>query len=382
MSGAALVLHGGGPTAVLNASLAGLALALPLELHRVPLHAARFGMDGLLSGNIVPLDGLSPARWEAIRETPASAIGSSRRPLTPSELDRACDILQGRGIRWIFPTGGNGTQRMALALYARSKEAGSPFQVIGIPKTIDNDIPGTWCTPGYGSVARQFAFATRDLGLDNRALPSPVTVLETLGRDTGWVTAATVLARTHPGDAPHLVYLPESRLSLDYIATAVDRCVKRLGRCVVTVCEGLRDETGQPFGADVQTDRDGIQRLAANLGHTLARLLADRIGVRVRSEKPGLTARCGSLAASQPDRALAEACGRAAARYAREGLSGVMVALDSALRCTPVSLETAASGLRPFPEEWILDGDIAPGFLEYCRPLTGAIPPLPDLLDN
>jgi 6-phosphofructokinase 1 len=264
--------------------------------------------------------------------------------------------------------------RCALQL---ARGAGGRLQVIGIPKTIDNDIRGTDHTPGYGSVARFFAHAARDLGADNEALPSPVTVLETLGRDTGWVTAATVLARSRPDDAPHLIYLPERAVPLERIFSDVEDTVRRLGRCVIAVCEGQRDERGGVFGADVQVDRDGIPRLASNLGHTLALLIQQKTGLRTRSEKPGLVGRCFALTTSERDRADAELCGRAAAAAALEGQSEVMVALTScAGETTLAGLEEAGGGLRNFPQEWMSGDQGEPNevYRAWAKELAGTVP--------
>ena len=154
----------------------------------------------------------------------------------------------------------------ALRVVRFARDANYDLQVIGIPKTIDNDLRVTDHTPGYASTARFFACAARDVGEDNRSLPSPVCVLETLGRNAGWIVAATSLARRHADDAPHLIYFPERRLSLDRIAADVEHVYRRLGRVVVAVCEGQLDEHGQPFGADVDRAGVAVQRLASESG--------------------------------------------------------------------------------------------------------------------
>ena len=240
--------------------------------------------------------------------------------------------------------------RAALAL-------SSELRVIGIPKTIDNDLMVTDHTPGYASTARFFACAARDAGVDNRSLPSPICILETLGRNTGWIVAATSLS----ADAPHLIYLPERRVSLDRIAADTEAVYRRLGRCVIAVCEGQLDERGEPFVADL--DRE----LASNLGHTLAKQLSAKLGLRARAEKPGLTGR--SCAAVERDRREAWACGTAAVEAALAGESDVMVALraDGSIFLTP--LGTVAGFERPFPVEWL-----DTGFREWATALIGPIP--------
>lgn len=379
MTAKAVLVHGGGPTAVWNASLAGLVLEAGRVAGLPRLYGARWGMAGLLREEWVDLDAQPEKLVARVGETPGSAIGSSRHAMQEDDYGRAVDVLRRNEIRVVFLSGGNGTMRTARRL---QEAAGERVQVIGIPKTIDNDIPGTDHTPGYGSAARFFSHAVRDAGEDNRSLPSPVMVLETLGRDTGWITAATALARTRQDDAPHLVYLPERPVALEAICEHVRATVGRWGRCVVAVCEGQKDETGSPFGADVQRDRDGQQRLAANLGHTLAGLIQERTGLRTRSEKPGLTGR-SSGAASERDRTDAFACGAAAARAARAGAGGVMVTLDHSGETGLVSLEQAVSGLREFPQDWInAEGNgVTEEYLEWVKPLSGEVAAFPRLLD-
>jgi 6-phosphofructokinase 1 len=369
----AVVAHGGGPTAVINASLAGLIE----ECRRSGqcLYGARYGLAGLVRGDLVDLLALDADLVRQIGEAPGSALGSSRLPLAGGDCARLLDVFRRAEVHTFFYTGGNGSMDTALRIARHARGAHYGLQVIGIPKTIDNDLCVTDHTPGYASTARFFACAARDVGEDNRSLPSPVCVLETLGRNAGWIVAATSLARRREDDAPHLIYLPERRLSLDRIAADVERVYRRLGRVVVAVCEGQLDDGGRPFGADVDRAGNEAQRLASNLGHTLARLLSEKLGIRARAEKPGLLGRCCGEFATPLDRQEAFACGRAAAVAAAAGESGVMVALrrDSSTFLTP--LETVARVERRLPADWIHpDGhDVLPAFREYAAPLVGEI---------
>ena len=375
----ALVAHGGGPTAVINASLAGL--IDECRSRGLALHGARYGLAGLLRGDLLDMLSLDPDLVRRIGEAPGSALGSSRLPLADADYDRLLDALRRAEIRTFFYTGGNGSMDTALRLARHAREAQYGLQVIGIPKTIDNDLCITDHTPGYASTARFFACAARDVGEDNRSLPSPVCVLETLGRNAGWIVAATSLARQRDDDAPHLIYFPERRIALDRIAADVERVYRRLGRVVVAVCEGQLDDAGRPFGADVDRPESETQRLASNLGHTLARLLSEMLGIRARAEKPGLLGRCCGEFATLLDRREAFACGRAAAAAAVEGHTDVMVALrrDSSTFLTP--LETVARVERLLPADWIHpEGHgVLPAFREYAAPLIGEVPPWPRL---
>ncbi len=353
----ALVAHGGGPTAVLNASLAGLVGGCRGRFQK--LVASEFGFDGVLAGKLTDLFEIPSEQWDSIRLSPGSVIGSSRGKY---DLDAVAEALCGAGIDTVFLTGGNGTMRTALELSRRG------VRVVGIPKTIDNDLAVTHHSPGYASTAYFFACAARDIGMDVAALPSPICVLETLGRNTGWITAATALARRDEGDAPHVVLLPEVRRSLDEIAGEVEQVYRRLGRVVIAVCEGQLDERGLPFGADVDRPEVARYRLASNLGHTLAQALSAKLGLRARAERPGLLGRACGVYARPRDLAEAFACGEAAARAA----GGVMMALDAEGGTFAVPLADVAGVERGMPAEFIAD---AGGFRRYLEPLTGPVEP-------
>jgi 6-phosphofructokinase len=251
--------------------------------------------------------------------------------------------------------------------------AGYDLQVIGIPKTIDNDLMETDHTPGYPTTARFFASALRDIGADNRALSGQVEFVEVLGRNAGWLVAATALARHYPDDAPHLIYFPEMRLPLDRLLGDIEDVYRRLGRCVVAICEGQLDERGEPFGADVRTVSRGS--LALNLAHRLSMVTAARLKLRARSEKPGLLGRSGLAYPCPRDWDEARACGRAAVRAAVEGKSGVMVTLGHSGATGLVPLEKVAFVERLFPPEWrnAAGNDVRPEFLEYALPLIGKV---------
>jgi len=366
---AGIVLHSGGPTPVVNASLLGVVEEARRHPRITQLLGARFGIDGILNQDFVDLLAV-----DAIPHTPSSALGTSRRYVDDETLAAILKVLRARGVEYLFFTGGNGSMGAA----ARIAESGG-VRVIGIPKTIDNDLTHTDHTPGYATAARFFACAARDIGADNRALPGQVEFIEVLGRNTGWLVAAAALARHDPGDAPHLIYLPEIRLPLAQLLDDVDRVYRRLGHCVVTVCEGQLDESGQPFGADARPSSGRL--LAMNLAHRLAMLVSEKLNLRARSEKPGLLARSGAAYFSQLDWDEARLVGEAAVRAAFDGASGVMITLERepgsvyAVRCGTVPLATVASAERPFPAEWrnTAGNDVTSDFVDYAEPLLGLI---------
>lgn len=377
----AVVAHSGGPTAVLNASLLGIVEEARPQRKMTALFGARFGIDGLIANDVVDLFAVESDVLAAAGQAPSSALGSSRRVVTAADLDGVLATCRSHGIDCLFYTGGNGSMETAQQIAARARETGMDLAVIGVPKTIDNDLARTDHAPGYASAARFFACATRDIGADNRALPHQVEIVEVLGRNAGWIAAATSLVRRHPEEAPHLIYVPERRLPLDRLLNDVQSVFDRLRRCVVVVCEGQLDDHGEPFGADAQMSSRGL--LARNLGHRLARLVTERTGLKARAEKPGLFGRSARALRSEVDWREARLCGEAAVRAAVDGASGVMVALERqpgptyAVTTRLVPLEDVAGVERRFPDEWIgADGhSIAPAFIAYAGPLVGALDP-------
>ena len=383
LCGAAIVAHGGGPTTVLNASLAGVIS----EAQRTPLitnlWGAHGGIRGLLEDDLLDLSHVGSNDVERLRLAPGSAIGSSRMKLPSDGLEQTLALFERRGIRYFYYTGGNGSMETALQLHNHSLERGYELRVVGIPKTIDNDLQGTDHSPGHASAARFFAHAARDIGADNAALPPPVEILEVLGRNAGWIVAATALARCNGEDAPHLIYFPERPVSEDALLSDIERVYRQRGHVLVAVCEGQLNDRGEPFGADVDRAQSSVHRLASNLGHTLARLVTERTGLRARAEKPGLLGRSCFELASEVDRTESFECGRMAVRASLEGASGVMVAIcrvsDQPYRVEYelIPLATAARRERLFPTEWITpDGnDVLPDYFNYIRPLVGEVAP-------
>jgi 6-phosphofructokinase len=376
-TGAALLVHGGGPTQVINASLAGATDECRRHSEITALYGARFGIDGVLAGDFIDLT-IDAGRIAAVGRTPGSALGSSRSAVAAGGYARIVEALTARDIRFVFFNGGNGSMYMAHQLACACADAGSGVRVIGIPKTIDNDIAGTDHTPGYGSTAWFFACAVRDIGEDIRSLPGRVSIVEIMGRYAGWLTAATAFARAHPDDPPHLIYLPERPLAMSRFLADVEAVLRRRGTAVVAACEGQKDEHGRPLGDLMRPD--GFERqLSGNLGHTLAQVLIRELKLNARSEKPGLLGRSSMAFVSEVDWREAYLCGQAAAAAAVAGHSDVMISLVRAAgaeyRITTglTPLAEIAERERLFPLEWIAPegNDVRPEFLEYARPLLG-----------
>jgi 6-phosphofructokinase len=372
----ALLVHSGGPTPVINASLAGVVEEARRQPEITGLYGARFGLSGVINEDFFDLFAQPEETLAAVARMPASALGTSRLDLRESGIEKVLRVCRARDIRYLFLTGGNGSMGTAAQLAAASDS----LRVIGIPKTIDNDLMETDHTPGYATTARFFACAVRDIGADNRALPGQVEFVEVLGRNAGWLVAATCLARHHEDDPPHLIYLPEVRLPLEQLLHDIDNVYGRLGRCVVAICEGQLDEHGEAFGADERPGSRG--KLAMNLGHRLAMLTGERLKLKARSEKPGLLGRSWWGDEPASDRAEARLCGAAAVRAACEGRSGAMVTLvrhkgpEYQASTGLARLEKVAFAERLFPAEWrnCAGNDVVAAFRDYVVPLVGTIP--------
>ena len=372
-----LIVHSGGPTPVINASLAGLIEEARLHPEVTGMYGAAFGIEGILKEHLIDLYAQDAGTIQAIGDMPSSALGSSRKDLDDQEVERVTRVCRRHDISWLFVTGGNGSLGMADRI---AREAAGSLQVLGIPKTIDNDLMETDHTPGYATAARFFACAVRDIGADNRALPGQVEFVEVLGRNAGWIVAATSLARHEPDDPPHLIYFPELRLPLEKLLQDINGIYRRLGRCVVAVCEGQLDEDGEPFGADARAGSRG--KLAMNLAHRLAMLTNEHLKLKSRSEKPGLLGRSWWGEEPKLDRAEARLCGAAAMRAACEGHTRVTVTLlrepgpEYRVSTGLAPLEKVASTERLFPAEWrnVGGNDVTAAFREYVSPLVGSVP--------
>lgn len=376
-AGTAVVAQSGGPTPVINASLLGVIEEASNHSQISALYGARFGINGIIQEDFIDLFAQSRQTLEALKYTPSSALGTSRHEVQRTDLQRVLDVFRAHDVRHFFYNGGNGSMGTADEIARMARDCSYELNVIGIPKTIDNDLMLTDHTPGYPSTAHFFACAVRDIGSDNLALPGQVEIVEVLGRNAGWIVGATALARENENDAPHLIYFPEQPLSLDRFYRDVDRVFRKLNRCVVAICEGQLDENGEPYGADVRRGSRGS--LAMNLGHRLAMLVSENLKIRARSEKPGLLGRSSAAFILENDWQEAGVCGRAAVRAAVEGNGGNMVSL---VRDSTTEYRVA-TGLVPLREVALLekvvppslrsDHDVTPAFLAYVSPLIGAV---------
>ena len=383
MAGNLIIMHGGGPTAVINASLYGAirqAQSSP-EVDRVLV--AIGGTGGFLREQIKDVTDYSDDQLRGLLSSPASAIGTSRDALEKPEYEAMVPILRKYDIKYVLMNGGNGTMDTCGKLYAKC--AANGIGVIGIPKTMDNDLAVTDHAPGFGSAARYVAGSTAELCCDVEGLPIHVVVLETSGRNAGWLTAAASLATDSYAHGPDLIYLPERDFDQDAFLRDVKKLIETKGHGVVVASEGLHYAGGKPIVEPIFTV--GRATYFGDVGSHLANLIIKELGYKARAEKPGLLGRASILWQSETDRDEAERCGRAAVDAVTAGESGKMVALrripGGTYRCETflVDIQQVMLTERKLPEEFInAEGNgITEAFKEWCRPLLGS--PLPKLMD-
>jgi ATP-dependent phosphofructokinase / diphosphate-dependent phosphofructokinase len=371
----------GGATAVINASLAG-ALEAGLASDRVHrVLGMRNGVEGLLAGELLDLGRLGSHQRDVLKRTPSAALGTGRYKLQDADLDPILDICARENIRWFLYIGGNDSADTALRLSRHADTRGQDLRVMSVPKTIDNDLPHTHACPGYGSIARYLANATRDAVFDTIASPQlyPVKFIEVMGRDAGWVTAACALA-LHGDDADlaPLLLLPElPPSSTEAVLDMVRADVSRRGWSVMVVPETLRDAKGRHLGGDTPDYVDAFgHEYFPSTGAALARLLTSA-GLRARYEKPGTAARMSISLASPVDLRQAEALGHLAAECALAGETARMSAIaPGGGGVMTVPLERVANRVRVLDEGFIgEDGhSVTQAFFDYALPLLGPDP--------
>ena len=377
----------GGPTAVINASLVGV-------LHEASKHSAienvyglRHGVEGLLKEDLMDLGGASDELLERIKHTPAAALGSCRRKLRPDDYMRILEVFRAQNVRYFLYNGGNDSMDTSQRIADLAAREGYELRVIGVPKTIDNDLMYTDHCPGYGSAARFCALSVRDMGRDVEAMAGydRVAIYESMGRHAGWLTAASCLGKESPIDPPHLVYVPEIPFSEDRFLDDISRCFVEFGFATVAVAEMLTTADGDIVGlseATVNSDSFG-HIIVAGCANYLARQVRERLGIKARANRPGTLQRSSMVTVSGVDREEAYMVGQAAVREAVGGASGVMITLERTsndpYQCTTgtAQLGAVANAESLMPRAFMnKDGNMpSEAFSEYARPLIGE--PLP-----
>ena len=383
-----VIAQSGGPSMVINESLVGAVTEARKSPRIGRVLGARHGIAGILSGDYVDLRKPSAKKLEAVAATPSSALGSCRRKPDAADCKAIFEAFRERGVGYFFYIGGNDSADAARIVAEEASKAGYPLVVYHIPKTIDNDLRSCDHTPGFGSAARFVASALKGDDLDNRALGG-VKIDVIMGRDAGFLTAASALARVREDDGPHLIYLPEVPFSEEKFVADVKAAVRKFGRCVCAVSEGIRGADGVAIGAKLgsgERDSHGNVQMSGSgaLGDALARILREKAGVkRVRADTFGYLQRSFPGVASETDRREAREAGRAAVMAALKGevSPGTVSIVRAAGRrysvaYVPSPIADAAKETRSVPREFIARNghDVTAKFIEYARPLVGDLP--------
>lgn len=372
-----LIVHGGGPTAVINCSLYGAVEEAVASGRVEAVYGALGGMKGLLTENFIRMDKLSQAERQGLLTTPGSAIGTSRDAMEKEDYAKAAEVLEKNHIKFALFNGGNGTMDTCGKVYEACRAAGGEVLVAGIPKTMDNDIAVTDHSPGFPSAALYMAGTVREICADVRSLPIHVCVVEAMGRNAGWVTAAAELARQDGELGPDLIYLPERDFDENAFLADVERLWAKGKGVVVVASEGIHGPGGKPLVPPIfQTGRSTY---FGDVSAHLAQLVVKGLGVKARSEKPGIAGRCSIHWRSSVDCQEAEEAGRAAVRAVLSGQTGVMPAFrrlsdspyESEMFLAPIQQVMLTE--RTLPQEYInaQGNGVTEAYGQWLRPLLG-----------
>lgn len=378
-----LIVHGGGPTAVMNGSLYGAIKEAKKSDKIGHIYGANNGTGGFLKKDFLELENVPEEKLKLLLQTPGTAIGTSRDPIEQEHYEKMADILEEENIKYVLFNGGNGTMDTCGKLHKTCQKRGLDVKVMGIPKTTDNDIAVTDHSPGFGSAARYMAACTQELAADVRSLPIHVVVMEASGRNAGWITASSALAG-EKGYAPDLIYLPERAFDEDKFIEDVKKLLEKKSGILVVASEGLTDKEGKPIVKPVfKTER---ATYFGDVSSHLANLVIQKLGYKARGEKPGLLGRASIFMQSQVDIEEAQMAGELACRAALDGESGKMVAFsrvsENPYEMKPflVDIDEVMMYERKMPNEFINEegNGVTQAFLDWCRPLIGE--ELPDMI--
>ncbi len=384
--GNVLVGQAGGPTAVMNSSLFGLVDEAKHHPEIGEIFGTLHGIDGILRGQIIDLRKEDGRSLQALCWTPGAALGGCRTRLSSDDphdgsMKRVLTLFKKNRIRFFFYIGGNDSMDTAWKIETAAKKVGYDLIVLGIPKTVDNDIAYTHHCPGYGSAAKYLAASVREAGLHSEAMQiaEPLTILVTVGRNCGWLAGSCALARAKDSDAPHLIYFPEIPLSKDKLLTDVETVYRRLGRVFIVTGEGLKDEKGNYIAASrdrVSTDGFGHPELGG-VADWMKQELEGELKLRTRVIRPDICQQSAAHFASLTDREDALRLGHMAVLYGLDGRGGSMVTVGDSLKSRYrfksglVPLVAVANVERKVQKDWInTEGNFpTASLIRYVRPL-------------
>ena len=389
-----LVAQSGGPTTVINSSLAGVIAGALADQKVNKIYGARHGIVGVLKEDLVALDEVFGGNEELLGQlkiTPSMYLGSCRHKLanidqSTEEYDKIFEVFEAYHIEYFFYIGGNDSMDTVAKLSKYAKEKGKEINIIGVPKTIDNDLVGIDHTPGFGSAAKYIATSFLEMAHDTYIYNTDsVLIVEVMGRNAGWLTASAALARNSYQVAPHLIYLPEVAFSSEEFLSEVRRLVKEKHQVIVAVSEGIKDENGEYLSAKSATvDGFGHAQLSGT-GKYLEELVKNEIGCKVRSVELNVLQRCAAHTSSLTDIEEAFLLGKEAVRKAAEGHTSKMVILTRTSNAPytveygTIDVAEVANHEKKIPREWINEdgNDVTEELVEYIRPLIMGEPEIP-----
>ncbi len=382
--GKVLVAQGGGPTAVINQSMAGVVLEARKFRNVELVYGAYHGVSGIISEDFLDLTQETSHNIEMVANTPSSALGSTRDKPDLKYCQEVFRVLKAHGIGYFFYIGGNDSSDTVRIVSEEAHKANYPLRCIHIPKTIDNDLVGNDHCPGFPSAARFVAQAFMGVNLDNAALPG-VYLAVVMGRHAGFLTAASALGKKFPDDGPHLIYIPERTFSIDKFLADVKKTYEKYGRCVIAASEGIHDESGTPIitqlAKEVEKDAHGNVQLSGTgaLADLLCEEIKNKLGIkRVRGDTFGYLQRSFMGCVSDVDQREAREVGEKAVQFAMWGDRDGSVAIRRtgfySVDYHLVPLNTVAGKTRVMEDEFIAPcgTDVTDAFRLYLRPLLGS----------
>jgi ATP-dependent phosphofructokinase / diphosphate-dependent phosphofructokinase len=388
LKGNALIGQSGGPTSVINSSLAGVIETATSSSFIGNIYGMHFGIEGFMQEWLYDL-GKQPAKIiDGLRHTPSSALGSSRHKVQDKDLPLILDLLKKYNIRYFFLIGGNDTMDTIHRVEAYCRNEKYELIGVGIPKTVDNDLFGTDHTPGFASAARSNILNVMQAGILARDMQKVdrFVIYQTIGRDAGWLAAATAMARKNEEDAPHLIYAPEFHFDREKFLKEVESCIKSNGWISVVCGEGLKYSDGTPVSSATKKDKFNNTEFGAMGGASVAislhKMITDEFGFRGEFQIPESLIMSDFMRSSPVDLDEAYRCGIEAVKLAGREESGVMVSIKRisnnpyAIEFGKTSLKEVAVSAKPMPVEFFnSEGNhVSPLFIDYMKPLAGELP--------
>ena len=389
LKGSCIIGQSGGPTAVINASAYGV-IRTALDSDCITkVYGAAHGIRGVLEDKLYIMDEEDPAELELLKNTPSSELGSVRYKIADPDTDdtdykRILEIFKKYDVRYFFYNGGNDSMDTCEKISRYMNKVGYECRVIGVPKTIDNDLFGTDHCPGFGSAAKYIATSCMEVSKDARVYDTGmITIIEIMGRHAGWLAGAAALA-SYCGSGPDLIYLPETDFDMDKFFADVENIYNKTGKVLVAVSEGIHYSDGS-FVSEAKTSAtDGFGHAQlGGLAVRLANAVKERTGAKVRGIELSLLQRCGAHLASKTDVDEAVLAGKTAVESAISGESGKMVAFERGVRCGRyvcktklIPLDSVANLEKKVPLEWITPegNNVTQEFIDYALPLIQGEP--------